>query len=87
MISRRSFLIGINTLALASSAFGVTIAQPVIRSGAVPQALDPMTELPLPAAQACTQFKVFGWNASLSDETDPNTTVIYVSSLWRSGWM
>lgn len=87
MISRRSFLIGINTLALAPSAFGVTRAQPVIQSTAVPQVIDQMTEPALSAAQACTQFKVYGWNASQSDETDPNTTVIYVSNLWRSGWM
>lgn len=87
MISRRSFLIGINSLALAPQAFSMTSGQtglpPVVSSGAC----DQVSEQLVPCAQRPAQFKVYGWNASHADESDPAITVIYLSNMWRSGWL
>lgn len=86
MLSRRSFLIGINSLALAPCTFSMTSEQALLPLTA-PELLTQQTEYLLSDAPLPIQFKVYGWNADQSDETDPNTAVICLSNMWRSGWL
>ena len=88
MISRRTFLISINGLVLVPHAFASTLNQPAALPATVQDPRNATTESPrLDVDDRATQFKIYGWNANESDKTDPNTTVIYLSNSWRSGWL
>ncbi len=83
MISRRTFLIGINSLVIAPQVFSATLGSSALAmTGSAASGLS--STLP---STSPLQFKVYGWNADHSHASDPGTSLIYLSSTWRSGWM
>jgi len=88
MISRRTFLIGINSLALVPCAFAGKDTSPHgLSVNSSSNTLLSAESAGLARQESDTLFKIYGWNATHIDETDPNTTVIHLSSAWRSGWL
>jgi len=85
MLSRRTFLIGLNSLVIAPQVFSETLGSSAAALAGL-NAPDQSNDVALPSARA-PQFKVYGWNANDSHASDPNTTLIYLSGTWRSGWM